>query len=136
MWKELQAMILKAKCPHNMVNKPMPAQRWRLKVWKLVTSPTFEAGIIVIIVLNMVQMAMTYEGSSHTIDQFMDITNLIFTACFIVEAILKLFAFGWAYFGTSWNKFDFFVVVASILDIMLTIYQDATAAGGDSDSAR
>ena len=52
-------------------------------------------------------------------------TNFIFTAIFIVEAILKLFAFGWSYFGTSWNKFDFFVVISSILDISLTFYQDA-----------
>ena len=65
-------------------------------------------------------MAITYEGSSETVDQFMDITNLIFTAIFIVEAALKIFCFGASYFGTSWNKFDFFVVIASILDIALS----------------
>ena len=49
----------------------------------------------------------------------MKITNYIFTAIFIVEAILKIIALGWSYFGTSWNKFDFFVVISSILDILL-----------------
>ena len=61
---------------------------------------------------------------------------MIFTSCFIIEAILKIFAFGLAYFGTSWNKFDFFVVVASVLDILLTIYQDLTATGDENEAAR
>lgn len=80
-------------------------------------------------------MAMTYEDSGSTIEKFMEITNLIFTSCFIIEAMLKLFAFGWAYFGTSWNKFDFFVVVASILDILLSVYQDFQG-GEEGDAAR
>ena len=84
--------------------------------------------------LNMIQMAITYEGSSNEVNQFMEITNLIFTAIFIVEAILKLFVFGWSYFGTSWNKFDFFVVIASLIDIGLTYYQKAEA--GEMGEAR
>jgi len=32
---------------------------------------------------------------------------------------LKLIAYGNTYFNNSWNKFDFFVVVASILDILM-----------------
>lgn len=58
----------------------------------------------------------------------METTNYIFTAIFIVEAGLKIFVFGWSYFQTSWNKFDFFVVISSILDITMTIIQDAAAA--------
>lgn len=45
--------------------------------------------------------------------------NYIFTIIFLVEAILKVTAYGWAYFGTTWNKFDFFVVCASLLDILM-----------------
>jgi hypothetical protein len=32
---------------------------------------------------------------------------------------LKLTAFGWSYFGTAWNKFDFFVVTSSLLDLAM-----------------
>ena len=77
---------------------------------------------MLIIVLNMLQMAIFHEGQTQTMERFMEITNFIFTAIFIVEAALKLFAFGWSYFGTSWNKFDFFVVISSILDIGLSLY--------------
>ena len=44
-------------------------------------------------------------------------TNYIFSAIFVVEAALKLFVYRKAYFGTGWNKFDFFVVVSSLFDI-------------------
>ena len=52
----------------------------------------------------------------------MDLLNMIFTTIFVVEAALKIAAFGWNYFGTTWNKFDFFVVVASLMDLALSIY--------------
>lgn len=50
----------------------------------------------------------------------MESSNFIFTVIFIVEAALKIFVFRWAYFKTSWNKFDFFVVLTSIFDIIMT----------------
>ena len=73
-------------------------------------------------------MAITFEDQSGAIVAFMETTNYIFTAIFIVEASLKIFVFGWSYFETSWNKFDFFVVISSILDISMTIIQEAAAA--------
>ena len=65
----------------------------------------------------------------------MDLTNYIFTIIFILEAALKIFVFGWAYFKTSWNKFDFFVVISSILDIILSVYQ-SQAIATDKDDKR
>ena len=41
-----------------------------------------------------------------------------------MEATLKLIAYGGSYFGNSWNKFDFFVVFASIFDVMMEIMGD------------
>jgi hypothetical protein len=45
----------------------------------------------------------------------------IFTVIFILEAILKLIAFKLSYFSNNMNKFDFFVVVASIFNVFLDI---------------
>ena len=64
-------------------------------------------------------MALSYEGSPEGWVDFLEVTNYIFTAIFIVEATLKLFAYGKSYFDTAWNRFDFFVVVSSIFDIGL-----------------
>ena len=64
-------------------------------------------------------MACHHEGITPEISFLVNFTNIIFTIIFIIEAILKIIAFGRSYFANSWNKFDFFVVVSSIFDIML-----------------
>ena len=103
-----------------MTNKPSESLKIRRKVYNLITSNKFEGSILLVIQLNMVQMAISYEGASENVDYYMNLTNYIFTAIFIVEALLKFFVFGWAYFSTNWNRFDFFVVISSIIDIILT----------------
>ena len=46
--------------------------------------------------------------------------NYFFTALFILEAIFKLVAFGpKGYWISNWNKFDLFVVIASMVDIIM-----------------
>lgn len=57
-----------------------------------------------------------------SIDNLLDKLNLVFTVIFIIEAIMKLVAYGIkGYFYSGWNKFDFFVVITSILDFVLEI---------------
>lgn len=65
-------------------------------------------------------MAMTYETAPINFIKFLGYTNLFFTAIFIIEAILKIFTYGLSYFKLTWNKFDFFVVTVSLLDIFLS----------------
>lgn len=43
----------------------------------------------------------------------------MFTLVFLAEAYLKLRAFSYRYFETSWNKFDFLLVVASLVDVLI-----------------
>lgn len=56
-------------------------------------------------------------------------SNYVFSGVFIIEATLKLIAFGASYFENGWNKFDFFVVTASILDITMDIIGSSALAG-------
>jgi ABC-type multidrug transport system permease subunit len=97
----------------------MPDIAWRKKIWDIVNSTPFDILIMSFIVLNMIQMGLTYEGAPQSVLEFLRISNYVFTAVFLAEAILKLLAYDWSYFGTAWNKFDFFVVCASLLDIMM-----------------
>ncbi len=64
-------------------------------------------------------MAINYEGSSLEYNEVLENINYFFTTVFIVEAILKLIAFGFSYFKNSWNVFDFCVVISSLLDIAM-----------------
>jgi len=47
------------------------------------------------------------------------LTNYMFSAVFFVEACCKIIAFGDTYLKLGWNRFDFFVVVSSIFDLLL-----------------
>jgi hypothetical protein len=71
-------------------------------------------------------MGMSYEGQPAGMDLFLKLTNYVFTAIFIFEAIVKLVAYGFAYFKTAWNKFDFFIVLTSIIDILMSLDPDAS----------
>ena len=64
-------------------------------------------------------MAALYETMTDTLIKVLKFSNYIFTAIFILEATLKLIAFGLSYFNNSWNRFDFFVVMSSIFDLFL-----------------
>jgi len=79
--------------------------------------------------LNVVQMALGYEGQPASVDLFLQLTNYVFTAIFICEAVLKLTAYGFSYFKTMWNKFDFFIVITSIIDILMSLDPNS---GGNS----
>jgi hypothetical protein len=97
----------------------MPDKVWRFKIWRLVNSNVFDITIMVFIVLNMVQMACDFEGAPPLVVILLRLSNYIFTFVFFSETVLKLLAYGWSYFHTSWNKFDFFVVAASLFDLGL-----------------
>lgn len=71
------------------------------------------------IILNIVQMAVSYQGQPQWYTSILDGVNYIFTVIFLAEAILKITAYGWSYFGTAWNKFDFFVVCSSLMDVVM-----------------
>lgn len=48
--------------------------------------------------------------------------NYVFTAIFVIEAIIKMLGHGWpVYWRNHWNKFDFFIVLASIFDLVISL---------------
>ena len=97
----------------------VPKTKLKKKFHRLVTSKEFEVAILSCIVLNMCQMALTFENQTPTWTFCLDILRTFFTAAFLVEAILKIIAYGNSYFANKWNQFDFFVVIASVVDFTL-----------------
>jgi hypothetical protein len=111
-------MIVKAKPDLETTN--VPKKKCLMILHTIVTSTAFDIFIMACIVLNMVQMGLTFEGESTTYTNALQIINYFFTAIFIIEAIMKLTAFGISYFQSSWNVFDFIVVLGSLIDIILS----------------
>ena len=118
-WIDIQRLILTTEPEYESTNVPENPNRKKFHI--LVTSYQFDIVIMGCIILNMIQMALTYETITDTMVQVLRVSNYIFSAIFFIEAVLKLIAFGKSYFRNSWNKFDFFVVVSSIFDVILEI---------------
>jgi hypothetical protein len=68
------------------------------------------------ILLNTLVMCLDKYPSSDQYQMVLDYCNLGFVVIFTVEAIIKIFGFGPNYyFYLDWNKFDFAVVVLSLV---------------------
>mmetsp|Transcript_58370 Transcript_58370/g.186060 ORF Transcript_58370/g.186060 Transcript_58370/m.186060 type:complete len:1610 (+) Transcript_58370:485-5314(+) len=103
-----------------------PEGGFRLQAYYLVSSEEFDVFIMTMILLAIAFMAMTHVDQSSTFDTTLFIANVIFSSIFLVEAGLKLFAFGVAqYFRSSWNTFDFIVVLFSIVGISVDLSTSA-----------
>ncbi|EKX46067.1 hypothetical protein GUITHDRAFT_55688, partial [Guillardia theta CCMP2712] len=89
----------------------------------LVYSVYFQRFIIVCIISNTVLMMINWHDQvsfpSQLFSQLNNI-NLVLTAIFIAEMVLKLFGLGvQRYFQDNFNCFDFFVVVSSIVELAI-----------------
>lgn len=90
-------------------------------MYKIVTNNRYEIFIMSLIVCNIITMAMSYEGSPPSYDNILENVNLFFTASFFSEFLMKLIAFGFSgFWSNDWNKFDLFVVMSSLIDILLS----------------
>ena len=77
----------------------------------------------------MISMALNYDDCDSGYEYILKVANWIFTGIFVLECMLKLTAYGLSgYFYYGWNKFDFFVVVASLLDIVIANIDGIDAA--------
>ena len=106
-----------------------PKGTWRYYIREFCDSNFLDNFIMIVIVLNMIIMAIGFENCPPLYEEILTILNYIFTGIFIAECIIKLIGLGpVAYFHTGWNKFDFFVVCASILDIIIANIDGIDAA--------
>ncbi|KAM7285335.1 hypothetical protein ISCGN_032283 [Ixodes scapularis] len=101
------------------VRRYIPKARYQYKMWWFVTSQYFEYALFVLIMTNTLTLAMKFYGQSDTYTYALDIMNMIFTAVFALEFVLKIVAFRFKnYFGDAWNVFDFIIVLGSFIDIV------------------
>ena len=111
------AQICDAETHYIVWKKPLKGT-FQYYLRELADNPHLDNFIMVIIFLNMIFMALNYDGNSYEFNLFLSIVNYIFTGIFILECIIKLLGYGFiGYFHSGWNRFDFFVVIASLVDI-------------------
>ena len=118
-WKDMIKLIIQATPQYEYQTKP-PEDHWRKKFHAFVTNKYVEIVVIICILINMIIMAMNFYNSNDTYQSVLDRINEAFTYVFIVEAIIKIIAFGIQFWLSPWNLFEFFIVVCSITDIIFT----------------
>ncbi|KAL1275212.1 hypothetical protein QQF64_028026, partial [Cirrhinus molitorella] len=100
---------------------PQNQQSFQYRLWKFVVSPPFEYSIMIMIALNTVVLMMKFYGAPLLYEVMLRNLNIVFTALFSMECILKIIAFGpLNYLKDAWNVFDFVTVLGSITDILVT----------------
>ncbi|XP_047438724.1 calcium channel, voltage-dependent, L type, alpha 1D subunit, a isoform X9 [Mugil cephalus] len=120
----------------------IPKNPYQYKFWYVVNSTGFEYIMFVLIMLNTLCLAVQHYGQSALFNYVMDILNMVFTAVFTVEMVLKLIAFKPRhYFTDAWNTFDALIVVGSVVDIAITEVNPTETPqvdemGNTEDSAR
>jgi Ion transport protein len=126
-WIDIQRKIIFTVPP----KVPVAPDRWhscRMPFFNLATHPAFDASMNIAIVLNVIQLAVQYEGMSDSMNNWMDIISAIFTFVFVFEAFVKITGFGWKqYKSSTWNKFDFFIVIVTTARFILSNVMTSTS---------
>ncbi|XP_013174776.1 PREDICTED: muscle calcium channel subunit alpha-1-like isoform X3 [Papilio xuthus] len=88
---------------------------------RAVKSQTFYWLIIVLVFLNTVVLASEHYHQPAWLDLFQEYGNAFFVALFTLEMLVKMYSLGLqGYFVSLFNRFDCFVVVGSISEMVLT----------------
>ncbi|XP_068624684.1 muscle calcium channel subunit alpha-1-like [Battus philenor] len=88
---------------------------------RAVKSQTFYWLIIVLVFLNTVVLASEHYHQPSWLDLFQEYGNAFFVALFTLEMLVKMYSLGLqGYFVSLFNRFDCFVVIGSISEMVLT----------------
>ena len=74
--------------------------------------------VLLAIVLNTSFMCADRYGQSSEVEDMMNKSNYFFVGFFTIEMVLKITAYGFNYYWyVNWNKFDFIVVILSLVAV-------------------
>ncbi|XP_055685880.1 sodium channel protein 60E isoform X1 [Lutzomyia longipalpis] len=105
------------KKPQKVIKRPI--NQFLAMFYDLSNSRRFEIAIFVLIFLNMLTMGIEHYNQPHAVFFILEVSNAFFTTVFGLEAIVKIVGLRYHYFTVPWNVFDFLLVLASILGILM-----------------
>ncbi|XP_041033556.1 voltage-dependent T-type calcium channel subunit alpha-1I [Carcharodon carcharias] len=92
----------------------------RLFIHTMCTSHYLDLFITFIICINVVTMSLEHYNQPRSLEVSLKYCNYMFTTVFILEAVLKLIAFGLRrFFKDRWNQLDLAIVLLSVMGITL-----------------
>uniref|UniRef100_A0A3B4UEC8 Voltage-dependent T-type calcium channel subunit alpha n=1 Tax=Seriola dumerili TaxID=41447 RepID=A0A3B4UEC8_SERDU len=94
--------------------------RARLAIHTLCTSHYLDLVITFIICINVITMSLEHYSQPQSLETALKYCNYFFTSTFVIEASLKLVAFGFRrFFKDRWNQLDLAIVLLSVMGITL-----------------
>uniref|UniRef100_A0A3Q0SF70 Calcium voltage-gated channel subunit alpha1 Ib n=1 Tax=Amphilophus citrinellus TaxID=61819 RepID=A0A3Q0SF70_AMPCI len=94
--------------------------RTRLAIHALCTSHYLDLVITFIICINVITMSLEHYNQPQSLETALKYCNYFFTSTFVIEASLKLVAFGFRrFFKDRWNQLDLAIVLLSVMGITL-----------------
>lgn len=86
-------------------------------LYKLVSHPTFNTFIMVVIIANTTVLSIDHYPMSTTLDSRLEIINFALSSVFLVEMVMKMLGLGIKIYALDkFNLFDAFVVFMSVLE--------------------
>jgi voltage-gated sodium channel len=86
------------------------------KIRAFVESRIFTRFVFVVIILNTAVLGMeTSHAIMSRMGRVLIVANLVFTAVYVAEMLLKLTVYRLRYFRDGWNIFDFVIVVSCLI---------------------
>jgi hypothetical protein len=97
----------------------MACRKW---FHKIVHHKRFDRFITIAVAINLFFLSIEYHGAADWYIQGLEYANLVFVGIFALEAVAKILACGFAfYFSVDQNKFDFSLVVISLLGLLESV---------------
>ena len=100
------------------------------RVKTLVSSGGFTLFIVFLILANSITLATEHYEQEPWLTDFQNIANLVFTFLFALEMVLNMIGLGIKdYFKDGFNIFDAIIVVASLVDLGVTLTTEENSGG-------
>ncbi|XP_017887476.1 voltage-dependent T-type calcium channel subunit alpha-1G isoform X3 [Ceratina calcarata] len=97
---------------------------------KLVEHKYFQQGILLAILINTLSMGIEYHNQPEILTIVVEISNIVFSAVFAVEMLLKIIAEGpFGYISNGFNVFDGVVVMLSVVEICQSLVEEERGGG-------
>lgn len=96
----------------------------RDKMYDIATSKKFDNLIFGCICVNMLLLCFSWYGNSKYQDYVIDVISKILLGIYILEFLIKIIAFGLAYFRDKWNLLDTSVVLAALIELLLELFSN------------
>eukprot|EP00474_Spongospora_subterranea_P005111 CRZ05569.1 hypothetical protein [Spongospora subterranea] len=94
--------------------------RLRQRSFNILNTQQFDKVVLALILLNMIIMAMDYDGAPDPYTTTLTFINYTFTVAFFFEMVIKLMGLGVKqYFTSKWNVFDFMLIIYALFQLFL-----------------